>query len=119
MAETPLRVSSWASSPRLRFVLSRGCDLWRGCLTWRWVGQVIAPLLIVQRVANKSALTSNTVVSGRLSFRARGGEESTSGGGVLSDGYPVGSAGRHEYRNNFGEVEVEAEIAVDFLQNKA
>ena len=36
-------------------------------------GQVIASLLIIQRVANKSALTSNTLVTGHLStFKARG-----------------------------------------------
>jgi len=39
------------------------------------IGQVIAPLLIIQRVANQSALTSSTIVSGHvnsLHVRSRG-----------------------------------------------
>lgn len=41
---------------------------------------MIAPLLIIQRVANRSALTSNTIVTGHIdSFRDMGREESTGG----------------------------------------
>ena len=37
-----------------------------------WIGQVLAPLFIIHRVANKSALTSKSLVSGHLStFKAR------------------------------------------------
>ena len=49
------------------------------------IGQVLAPLLIIQRVANKSALTSNTLISGQLSsFKARSGGKSADSGGTLS-----------------------------------
>ena len=57
-------------------------DLRLCCLIRRRIGQVIASLLIIQRVANKSALTSKTIVSGHLStFKARshGGTSCTSG----------------------------------------
>ena len=56
------------------------------------VGQVIAPLLIIQRVANKSALTKKTLVSGRLSsFKARSRGELTGGDDALPDGDFVSS----------------------------
>ena len=57
-------------------------DLRLCCLIRRRIGQVIASLLIIQRVANKSALTSKTIVSGHLSTfkaRSRGGTSCTSG----------------------------------------
>ena len=41
-------------------------DIWTGCSMQRWIKQVTAALLIVLRVANKSALMSNTVVSGHV-----------------------------------------------------
>ena len=54
---------------------------------------MIASLLIIQRVANKSALTSNTVASARLSdFKARSrGQLTTGGGAIFSGGYPINS----------------------------
>ena len=53
----------------------------------RWINQVIAPLLIIQRVANKSAFTSNTVTSACLSeFKARSHGRSTGCSGALPDG---------------------------------
>ena len=59
----------------------------------RRVEQVIAPLLIIMRVADKSALTSNTFASVRVGdFDARTREEFTGGGGTLPDGALVGSA---------------------------
>ena len=43
-----------------------------GCLIRRRIGKVIAPLLIIHRVANKATSTSNSIVSGRISsFKAR------------------------------------------------
>ena len=43
--------------------------------------------MIIQRVANKSALTSTTVASGYLSsFKARSGGKLTGDGGALSGG---------------------------------
>ena len=46
---------------------------------------MIAPLLIILRVANKTALTSDAVVAGRVStFKARSRGESADGGGTLS-----------------------------------
>jgi len=54
------------------------------------IGQVIAPLLIIQRVANRIALTSDTIVSGNIgSFRARSRGESTGGSYALPGGYPT------------------------------
>ena len=48
---------------------------------------MIASLLIIQRVANKSALTSNTVTSGRLSdFKAKSQGQLTTGNGALPSG---------------------------------
>ena len=48
---------------------------------------MIASLLIIQRVANKSALTSNTVASARLSdFKARSRGQPTTGGGAIPSG---------------------------------
>jgi len=53
----------------------------------QWIGQVIAPLLIIKRVANGSALTSRAIATGHTSlFNARGQEEPTG-----SDGTPPGS----------------------------
>ena len=63
----------------------------------RRIEQVIAPLLIVLRVANKSALTSNTVASGHISeFKAQTQGELASGSGVPPGGDP------DEYGTNSG-----------------
>ena len=44
-----------------------------GCLIRRRNGQVIASLLIIQRVANRSALTSETITHGNIDqFKAGG-----------------------------------------------
>ena len=77
---------------------------WTGCLTqWR-TKQVIAPLLIIQRVANRSALTRNTIASGRVSeFKVRTQGE-FSGGGAPPGGDRMSSAG--ERGTNSGEIEV-------------
>ena len=65
---------------------------------------MIASLLIIQRVANKSALTSNTVASARLSdFKARSrGQPMTGGGAILSGGDSMSSV--DERGTNSGEL---------------
>lgn len=58
---------------------------------------MIAALLIVQRVANRSALTSDTIVTGGISsfhFRSRG--EPTRGSRTLSIEYPMVSVDNYE-----------------------
>lgn len=53
---------------------------------------MIAPFLIILRVANRRALTSEAVVSGNIDsihFRSQG--KSTSGDETLSDGHPMSS----------------------------
>ena len=50
-------------------------------------------MLIILRVADKSAVTSGTVVSGRISgFKARSRGELTSGSGDLPGGDPANSS---------------------------
>ena len=84
----------------------------------RRVEQVIAPLLIIMRVADKSALTSNTFASVRIgNFDARTREEFTGGGGTIPDGDLVGSADKRLL--NFGELWVEADkIDLDSHQDR-
>ena len=78
---------------RLRSVLSNNYDLWTYCLIWRRVGQVIAPLFIVQRVANKNELTGGAIVISSLNFRNRG---QSTGDSVLPGGGPVDSMNDRE-----------------------
>jgi len=72
-------------------------DLRIGCLTRRQrIVQVIAPLLIIQRVADQSALTSNTTLRGSIgSSKARSRGESTNGSSTLPGGYSLKSLGEH------------------------
>jgi hypothetical protein len=78
--------------------------------------QVIAPLLIIQRVADKSALTSETVVSGRISeFRARTLVWS-SGGGALRSGATTNSLDRRGVSSS--ELGVGAETTINFYREK-
>ena len=54
--------------------------------------QVIASFLVTLRVANRTALTSDTVGSGNLgSIRFRSQEKSTESDGTVLDGVPLGS----------------------------
>ena len=77
------------------------------------MGQVIAPLLVIQRVADKSALTGNIVVSAHLSeFKARDGGQLTAGSADLPSGDPTFSADGN--RKNSGELGAEVESTIDF-----
>ena len=74
------------------------------------MGQVIAPLLVIQRVADKSALTGDIVVSAHLSeFKARDGGQLTAGSADLPSGDPTFSAD-----GNSGELGAEVESTIDF-----
>jgi len=75
-------------------------------------GQAIAPLLIIQRVANKNALASRTIVTGRSSFNVGNRGDSAGNDGVRPDGYHMSSVDK--YGNGSGELEVRVETTVDF-----
>ena len=81
------------------------------CLIKIWIGQVIASLLIIQRVANKSAMTSNTVASGHLSSFKSG-----TGGSDLPVEYPMSSINRRGV--SIGELGVGFQNTIDFRQGK-
>ena len=105
-----LRVSSYPLSLRLRFALSR--DIQAGCLTWPRTGQVIAPLLIIQRVANRSALTSNTIATGHIeSFHVGSRWESAGGNLTLPRGSSVSSVDNcTKNTNELGDHAVETKL---------
>ena len=66
-------------------------------------------MLIIQRVANKSALTANDVVHGSISeFKAKSRGESADGGSFPSGDSMTGSTG--ECGKNPGELEVRADV---------
>ena len=70
-------------------MFSHDPDLWTGCLMYRRIGQVIAPLLIIQRVANKSALTGDTMAAESPDpLKSWGRREMTGGSDTLPGGYP-------------------------------
>ena len=88
------------------------------CLTLRRLEQVIAPLLVIQRVANKSALTSNTVASARVSeFEARAGGGSAGDSDIITSGYHMSSVGGRGVDSS--ELGVTVETMMDFHQDKA
>jgi len=75
--------------------------------------QVIAPLLIIQRVANRSALTNGTIVTGHtgsLNFRNPG--ETTGGNSALPD-EPATRSPVNKYGDSSGELGVVVETTVD------
>ena len=81
------------------------------------IWQVIASLLIIQRVANKSALTGNTVVSAHMSeFKAETRGRSTGGSGDLPGEDPTTST--DERRTSFGESGGEVETTIDSHRDK-
>jgi len=77
----------------------------------RRIGQVIAPLLVIRRVANKSALTSNTTVTGHVGSFHVGSRWSSTVSSVPPGGHSFGSAGT--YRKDTGEFVVGDESTID------
>jgi len=81
------------------------------------IAQVIAPLLIIQRVASKKALTSDTLATGHVSsFKFRSQVESMSGSDTSPGKYHMGSVDR--YGKNPGELGIEVETTVDLHQSQ-
>jgi len=93
-------------------VRSHDDHLWASLLMRRRTGQVIAPLLIIQRVANGSAFTGHTITIGHTSlFNARRQGEPTG-----RDGTPLGSYLKNSavvYGNNPGSPGVVVEKTTD------
>ena len=82
----------------------------------RRIWQVIAPLLIVRRVANKSAFTSDSVASERISeFKARSQGRSTGRSDALPGGDSTSSV--DECGTSSGEHRIEVETSVDIHQD--
>ena len=80
---------------------------------------MIAPLLIIKRVANRSALTSETIVTGNIgSFHART-RELTGGSDIPSRVYPVGLADEHEKVSGELGVGVGMETTIDFHRDSS
>ena len=79
--------------------------------------QCIAPFLIVLRVANRTALTSEAVVSGNVgSIRFKSQGESTGVDGTFLDGNPVSSTDEHSEAP--GEHDSAAENAVEEVPSR-
>ena len=75
-------------------------------------GQVIAPFLVILRVANRKALTSETILSGTAgSIQFNPQMKPSAGNGTLADRYPTSSM--DTYGETPGELEVGAEITID------
>jgi len=75
--------------------------------------QVIAPLLIIQRVANRRALTSNCVVTGSASSaHFRNSARTEVGDQTLPGGYPMQSV--HKCENDLKALGVRVETTIDF-----
>ena len=75
---------------------------------------MIAPLLIIKRVANRSALTSDTIATGHVgSFHART-RELTGGSDVPSRVYPIDLADEHEKVSGELGFGVGIETTIDF-----
>ena len=76
--------------------------------------QVIAPFLIILRVADRRALTSNAVTSGNIGsihFESQG--ETTTGEATISDVYPTSSMGPDGETPDGPGVGVEPETAIE------
>ena len=84
---------------------------------WRRNEQVTASLLIVQRVANKSALANDTIVLGSSSlFKASLQGRLTGGSGTLSGGHPTRSVG--EYGMSTVEHGIWVETVIEIRREK-
>ena len=79
---------------------------------------MIAPLLIIQRVADKSVLTNSTAVSAHISeFKAGSRGRSTDGSGTLPGGVPMSY--KDECGTTSGEPGAEVEMtAIDLHRDK-
>ena len=78
---------------------------------------MIAPLLIIKRVANRSALTSETIVTGHLgTFHART-RELTGGSDIPSRAHPVDLTEKHEKLPGELGVGVGIETTIDFYRD--
>jgi len=65
--------------------------------------QVIAPMLIIQRVANQSALTSDSIATGNQgSFVFRSQGRTTDGSGTLPGGFPMDSTDKYGSNDGVG-----------------
>jgi len=78
----------------LLFFVPWAAGIWVGSNFWPilLMSQVIAPFLIIRRVAGRRALTSEAIVSrdpGSIRFRSQG--DSTDSNGTLADGNPTRS----------------------------
>ena len=73
-----------------------------------------AAYIIIQRVANKSAFTSNTVASGQvISFKVRSRGQFTDGSGTLPDTSSV-----DKYEMSSRKLEVGVDTTIDFHWDK-
>ena len=94
-------------------MLSRGRSLRISCLTRQWIGQVIAPLLIIKRVADRNTLIGNAVATGNTSsFKIGSQRESKGSGGSLPSDYPMDPVGK--FGEGSGELGIRVETAIDF-----
>lgn len=80
---------------------------------------MIAPLLIVQRVANKNALTGNVIISGSVGLLNNGGQgKFTGGSGILLGGSPMRSGMNRSGTNSSGEPGVWVNTTIHFHRDK-
>jgi len=77
----------------------------------RRIGQVIAPLLIIKRVANRNALTGSIIVTGTVSSLKFGNGGGLTGDGALPGGHSMSTA--DSCGLNSGELGVGVGTAVD------
>ena len=81
--------------------------------------QVIAPLLVIQRVANQSALTSETIATGNegsINFRSQG---SSTDGGTIPGGHPTSTVGMRGKNPDELGIGVGVGCTIDFGQDEA
>ena len=76
--------------------------------------QVIAPLLIVKRVAEKNALPSDTITTGNTGSSGSQ-RESKGSGGILPSGYHMDSMGK--YGGTSRELRVGVETTIDLRRD--
>ena len=77
---------------------------------------MIAPLLIIQRVADQSALTSTTIASrstASLNIGSRGGKTTNGSGTLAGGGYAM-----DKYGGGSGDLGVGVQTTVDLHQDK-